>query len=338
MEDIDSVWNILCSDAKSGHLQGTARRLLNPEGCCPVYAGVRSSDLSRIIFFNVGKENLPSRNRFSQTRAMEVYSGKIPGDNSYAVCLILRDKSFSDLFSVLAVDIVSEIQDEPGEKAAVKRFVRRINTWISFFEKFGNSGLTPEKVRGLYGELWFIRQYLLSSKDRYKKIRGWTGPDGTPHDFQFGKTAFEVKTTATKKPWKVKISNEIQLDDSGIENLFLYHLALREIEGGAPTLPDLVDEILDNLKYTPEIRGYLLDMLLKAGYMEAQKDHYIHKGFIIYEENFYRICDGFPRLTGKDLPEGTGDINYSVSLASAGSFITEKEKIDNILGKLSNDI
>lgn len=337
MEDIDSVWSILCSDAKSGYVQGTTRRLLNPKGLCPVYAGVRSSDLTRMIFFNVSKENLPSGDRFSQTRAIEVHSGKTGGDDSYAVCLILRDESFSDLFSVLTADIISEIQDEPGEKAAVKRFVQRINTWISFFEKYGNSGLTPEKVRGLYGELWFIRQYLLSSEDRYNKIRGWTGPDGTPHDFQFGKTAFEVKTTATKKPWKVKISNELQLDDSGMENLFLYHLALREIKGGDMTLPDLVDEIMDFLKDNPEIRRSFLNMLLKAGYIEAQKGNYIQKGFIIYEENFYRICNGFPRLTGKDLPEGTGDINYSISLASAGNFITEKEKIDDILGKLSNE-
>jgi len=337
MEDIDSVWNNLRSEAKSGHLKGTVRRLLNPEGNFPVYAGTGSSGLTRMIFFNVGKGNLPSRDRFSQTRAMEVYSGEVPGDNSYAVCLILRDENFSDLFSLLAADIVREIQDGPGEKAAVQRFVRRINTWISFFEKYGNSGLTPEKVRGLFGELWFIRQYLLSDKDHYKKIKGWTGPDGSPHDFQFGKTAFEVKTTATKKPWKVKISNEIQLDDSGLENLFLYHIALREIEGGIMTLPKLINEIEGLLIDTPETRRLFLDMLIKSGYIVTQKNNYLQKGFVINEEHFYRVCDGFPRFTGKNLPEGTGDISYTVSLASAGGFIKEKEEIKNILGKLSNE-
>lgn len=338
MEDINSVWNKLRSDAKSGYIQGTARRLLNPEGCCRVYAGVRSSDLSRMIFFNVGRENLPSRDRFSRTRTMEVYSGEIPGDKSYAVCLILRDESFSDLFSILAADIVNEVQDESGEKAAVNKFVQRINTWISFFEKYGNSGLTPEKVRGLYGELWFIRQYLLSSKDHYKKISGWTGPDGTPHDFQFGKLAFEVKTTATKKPWKIKISNEIQLDDAGLEHLYLYHIALREIEGGGMTLPELISEIERVLKETPEVRRAFLDGLLKSGYVYSQKNNYLRKGFIIHKEHFYEVSDGFPRLTGDCLPEGTGDVSYTISLASAAGFIIEKETVTNILGKLSNEL
>jgi hypothetical protein len=262
---------------------------------------------------------------------MEVDSGKISGENSYAVCLVLRDESFSDLFSVLAADIVSEVQDAPDEESTVLRFVRRINAWINFFEKFGNLGLTPEKVKGLFGELWFIKKYLLSNNDAYHKIRGWTGPDGTPHDFQFGKTAFEVKTTATKKPWKVKISNEIQLDDSGLENLFLYHLAMREIESSGMTLPGLIREIMDIIKEDHEVQGLFLNMLMKSGYIDAQKNNYLKTGFIISKETFYRISNGFPRLTSKELPDGVGDINYSISLASAGNFITEKEKISGIL-------
>lgn len=338
MEDINQIWNTLCSDARNIRVPGTARRLLNPEGICPVYAGIRSSDLAKMLFLNVSKENLPPKDSFPQTRALEVYSGEIAGDNSYAVCLILRDGDFSDLFSVLTEDIVNEIQDESGEKAAVKEFVNRIKTWISFFEKFGSSGLSPERVRGLFGELWFIRKYLLSDKNEIKRVSGWTGPEGTPHDFQFGETAFEVKTTATKKPWKVKISNEIQLDDSGLKNLFLYHLALRENEGGVMTLPGLVGEINEILKDEPGIHRFFMDMLLKAGYTESQKGNYLRKGFIISEENFYRVCEGFPRLTSRDLPEGTGDINYTVSLAGAGSFLSGTEEIGVILGKLKNEI
>lgn len=337
MEDIESVWNSLFSDIKKGCVQGTARRLLNPKGNCPVYAGIRSSDLARMVFLNVRRENLPSIDRFSQTRALEVYSGEIAGDNTYAVCLILRDGNFSDLFSVLTEDIVSEIQDEINERTAVNIFLRRFNSWISFFEKYGSLGLSPEKVRGLFGELWFIRQYLLSDKNEYKLVRGWTGPDGKPHDFQFGKTAFEVKTTATKKPWKVKISNEIQLDDFGLENLFLYHLALREIESGDLTLPRLVEEIKDLLIDIPEVRGFFLTMLFKSGYVEAHKENYQQKGFIIHEENFYRVYNGFPRLTGEDLPAGTGDISYSVSLGGVGSFLTGKEEIGDIIRKLNDE-
>lgn len=337
MEDIDSIWKSLYCDAESGSLQGTARRLLNPKGSFPIYAGVRSFDLAKIIFFNVSKENLPSKDRFSQTRAMEIHSGEIPGDNSYSISLILRDEDFSDLFSFLVTDIINVIQDQKHEKSAIRNFIERINTWILFFEKFGNSGLPPEKVRGLFGELWFIRQYLLSDNDNYKKIRGWTGPTGSPHDFEFGKIAFEVKTTGTKKPWKVKISNEIQLDDTGLDNLFLYHLALRETEGFNMTLPGLIDDIKEVLKENHEDYGYFLNMLLKAGFIESQRDKYLQTGFIVNEDNFYKVCNGFPRLIGTDLPEGTGDIRYTVSLAGLASFLIKKELIMAILEKLKNE-
>lgn len=329
MEDIDSIWNNLFSEVKSGSNKGTIRRLLNPESNCSVYAGIRSSDLSKMIFLNVNKENLPPQNRFSQTMALEIYSGIIPSDHTYAVCLILRDDKYSDLYSVLVKDIVNVIQDESSEKAAVKKFVGRINVWISFFEKYGISVLSPEKVKGLFGELWFIRQYLTANNNN--KINSWVGPDGSPHDFQFGKNALEVKTTATKKPWKVKISNEIQLDDSGLENLFLYHLVLRENEGDGVTIPVLVNEIMDSIKDNHEDQTHFTNMLLKSGYIESQSENYLQKGFIIYQENFYRVCEGFPRFTSKSLPDGVGDINYTVSLASAGRYLTNKEDVLDIL-------
>lgn len=339
MEDINSVWNSLYFEANSVREHGTPMRLLNPKGRHRVYAAIRSSDFRRMIFFSVRKGNLPSIDRFSQTRAMEINSGKIPDEFTYAVCLILRDENYLDLFSVLATDIIHEIENESNEKLVVQKFVSRINTWIAFFEKYGDSGLSPQRVKGLFGELWFIRHYLLSdNENENNKISGWTGPDGKPHDFQFGKIAFEVKTTATKKPWKIKISNELQLDDFGLENLFLYHLAIREVTGGDLTLPYLIDEILNLLANDPQMKDIFLNMLFKSGYIDFQRKNYLQKGFIINEENFYKICEGFPRITGRDIPDGTGDVRYTVSLPGAGSFLIEKEKIEDIFGNLKNEL
>jgi hypothetical protein len=80
-----------------------------------------------------------------------------------------------------------------------------------------------------------------------------------------------------------------------------------------------------------------LNKLLKSGYIEFQRNNYLQSGFIINEVNFYKVCEGFPRITGRDLPDGTGDVRYSVSLSGTGDFLIEIEKIENILGNIKNE-
>lgn len=87
----------------------------------------------------------------------------------------------------------------------------------------------------------------------------------------------------------------------------------------------------------PPIKDIFLNKNFKSGYIDFQRNNYLQKGFIINRENFYNVCEGFPGITGTDLPEGTGDVRYTVSLSGTGSFLIEKEKLGDILGNLNNE-
>ena len=87
-------------------------------------------------------------------------------------------------------------------------------------------------------------------------------------------SAVEVKTTTGNSATAVEVSNELQLDDTDCQPLFLLHVWLREQSGGR-TLPQLVDEIGGMLT------APLLSMLIiPAAYllMRRQKTQVQHQG------------------------------------------------------------
>lgn len=66
-------------------------------------------------------------------------------------------------------------------------------------------------------------------------------------DFQGKDWAVEVKTTSTNNPQFLLINGERQLDDSMIDNLFLFHCSVEVSKSSGETLPERVKEIKDML-------------------------------------------------------------------------------------------
>ena len=54
-------------------------------------------------------------------------------------------------------------------------------------------------------------------------------------------------------------------------------------------------------------------MLFDSGYLDEQAERYASTGYNILQELFFRVSEGFPRIIERDLPEGVGDLNYSVN-------------------------
>ena len=68
--------------------------------------------------------------------------------------------------------------------------------------------LSENSQIGLYGELYFLRNFLKSFHNQYKCIFSWKGPEKSIQDFQFEDMAIEVKTTHGKNHQKIHIANE----------------------------------------------------------------------------------------------------------------------------------
>jgi hypothetical protein len=187
-------------------------------------------------------------------------------------------------------------------------------------------GLGIEAQKGLYGELYFLREHVLTHLGT-RGVLTWTGPRRAAQDFQFSRWAIEVKTSAVTLPTRIQIASEYQLDDSNLNALFLYYLSIEQSQIDSETLVDIVRSIRERLATDPVASEAFEDSLLDVGYLDAHAFLYSSSGFHIRGSSFYMVTEGFPRITTKDLPQGVGDISYSISITECGKFVVPASEV-----------
>jgi hypothetical protein len=229
--------------------------------------------------------------------------------------LLQTNDTFRDIFTSLTADVASHIAPTTNHKTAVEKFLARLKRWQQFLERSGPDGLGDEAQRGLFGELWFIRHYLLPVAGA-QAVTAWTGPTMTAQDFQLPSLAVEVKTTTAKEHQKLAITGEKQLESLSELRIILLHLSLTAQRDTGMTLVDIVHSLRSLLASTPLALSVFEDALLAVGYLNAHASRYAHPGYLIREHHFFDVKDDFPRIVGADLRNGVGDVIYSVSVAA----------------------
>jgi hypothetical protein len=246
----------------------------------------------------------------------------------------LKEPRFSDVFTALAEDLARRVVESADPSVQARAFVGQLARWQKFLSA-SVTGLTEEAQRGLWGELYFLREQLLPALGP-SAVNGWKGGERAHQDFQFKGGAIEVKTTLAKLPQIVRISSERQLDDSSWSVLCLNVIALDAREGGGETLPNLIVSIRSKLAGQGAVEEQFEDGLLQWGYLEAHTTRYSERGYIVRSEKVFRIKRGFPRVVEKDLPVGVGAVEYGLSIAACEAFIFNPPEFARLLNKLQN--
>jgi len=308
--------------------------LLTPSSPVDIYIGLADPEKHRILIFRTESDYVYKPENFPDLKYFSIVKERLPDDSPEfgAIKIILLDDDYKEIFSILSEDIINSVRNAKNKKQAIDFFYSRLFRWINFLESFGNRGLSKESARGLFGELWFLYTYLIQT-GYPNSLESWTGPKGTPQDFQFPGVAVEVKTTIMKQPQKIRISNELQLDDKGLDNLFLYHLSVIERRDSGDTLPYIIKQIRDLLENGCQNRSFFDQMLFDSGYLDEHAERYVSTGYNIRQELFFRVSEGFPRIIERDLPEGVGDLNYSVNVSSCSIFIVDRASVEQTIKK-----
>lgn len=295
--------------------EGRFKRRIKPESKLDLFIAVSKPTNQRMLLMLVSEASLDGLGELPPSHGVEARVVR-PGEDGRdaAIELVLTDERYEDIFDALVENIASAVVEEEDERDAVSALVTRLRRWQRFLEEAGLRGLSPEQQRGLYAELWVLRTYLIDALGEAAAISGWTGPSHASHDFQFGSCAMEAKATAAKQHQVLRIVSERQLDDTGVEELFLFHLSLDVHRDTGETLPVLVGSIRDRVRSTP-VASVFDERLIDAGYLDAHESFYSESGYAIREENFFRVGAGFPRIVEGDLPAGVGDVRYSVAVA-----------------------
>lgn len=295
--------------------------------------GLDSSN-QHCLMFKVPKALLGEKD-FPDTEGLEVRIDFGFGEHQIGVVLKLKSDDFLDVFTSLTNDLLSTLSELSEDKQFIDTFFGRLGIWKMFLDKSGAKGLGPDRRRGLFGELYLLKELILKSKGS-DGIKYWSGPSGAMHDFEVGTFAIECKTMAGNKSQKVTISNERQLEDEGYEDLYLSCVAITVRKNSTPSLVSIIKEIEQILDRDPLNLVNFRNNLLRCGYNVIHEDIYRREGYHVDDILTYKVKDGFPRLLAEDLMDGLGGLKYTVDLSACVDFKITNEVVMSRLENFSN--
>lgn len=244
--------------------------------------------------------------------------GEMPNVN---YIIKLKHETDDSIFIKFVDDLVSVVKSSTNE-LIILDILKRVKAWMDFFKGKSNGLMTENSQIGLFAELYTLRNILkINNKTPQKIIESWVGPNKQNQDFIFPDgTAIEVKCTSQNNNKEISISNELQLDDKGLNKLFLsvYQVKRHKLQSGSvfESLINIVDEIKEMVKIDINAKLYFEELLIKVGYLEEFEAEYLNYGFqILNGPEFYIIDDQFPRIIrSKNLPVGLSNISYKLNI------------------------
>ena len=249
-----------------------------------------------------------------------------PPDESDAQLLAFKllDSNQRDIFQTLCEDIISVASQVESEAGAVSAALTRTWRWHHLLRGGRGTLLSPEEQKGLLGELLVLERLLLPRMDASSAVMAWRGPLGAPKDFEIARVAIEAKARRGGATPSLSITSESQLDESGVDALFLYVVELNEapMDGTQGlTLHDVAERIREQLQsLDPGSTGILESRLSAAGY-RVEDDYSSHR-WLEGATHIYLVSGDFPRITSGEIRSGVSNVRYSVALADCEPFTT----------------
>lgn len=255
---------------------------------------------------------------------------------------------------------IAQVQDDAGQAIIVKSSVQRLyqelyNFFISVTDKIQLDGETPtEAIRatlevwkdilrpidalsdnaqtGLRGELLFLR--ILATMYGDRALEAWTGPNMQPHDFRFGNSEVEVKTTRGTTHSHI-INGLTQLQPSPGHKLFIF--SLRLTTAGLADGSTLLEEIDKTRSMFSSRHVRLFDIIISDSYHIDNKRTglYSEKLKIASVGRLIPVDEKCPRLTPSlldhlPLRALISDVQYRVNLDHLGFAEGTKDFSDSL--------
>jgi Putative PD-(D/E)XK family member, (DUF4420) len=292
-----------------------------------VYAGIVRPGVLRRLSIEVEKSHLARLNFEDQTRGYVVTVEDRDHEHTGRTFIHLQEVGASlsrDLFVILCADVLDHISKCSNEPEAIRVLHDRLQRWKRFFQSRSPEGLSREEYIGLYAELDFFAAALSAGISPEALANGWQGPIGANQDFLFGGVAVEIKACTGNDTDFVSISNVRQLDDTGLDQLFLYQGVYDFRQDAGQTLKMLIERLRELLAPSASAADIFEERLLAAGYIEPSSSPFERYGFSRRSRRAFHIEAGFPRLLESSLPHGVSDVRYTLNLAACAAFgVTE---------------
>ena len=278
----------------------------------------------RGVFLTLGHaaESAPST-PMPKLRDIEVTLSPPDEANTRILALKLRDPGQQDIFHTLCRDIISVAARAESEAEAVSVALMRTWRWHHLLRGGGGTLLSPEEQKGLIGELLVLERVLLPHMEASAAVTAWRGPLGSPKDFEIGRVAIEVKARRGGATPSVAITSEDQLDESGVDSLFLYVVELDEAPEDATdglTMRGVVDRVREHLYLLDPGAAGLFETLVSAAGVRPEDD-YSNFHWLEGPSRLYLVTGEFPRIAPSEVRSGVAHVRYTISLGDCEPFV-----------------
>ena len=322
--DVDAIWADLERRLPAG-AHGRQQQRIYPDSGVDLFLAALAPGPRRSLLLTVSTAAVAGIEELPAARGVSVVLLHGEPNGQSTLELQLDEPGANDVFTALVADVARSTSGAADDEAAVRLFLGRLGRWMRLLQR-ESQGLSGERQRGLYAELWFIRDRLATAVGLVEAVQAWEGPSGAPHDFQTAAGSVEVKSTATNQPQVVRISSERQLDETGTPVLHLLHVSLDVHRDSGESLLAMAGSLRAAVAGGPAASTFE-DRLLDAGFADVHAPHYAHTGYTLREINFFELGDGFPRITEQSLPAGVGAVSYTLSIAACLPFRVDERVV-----------
>lgn len=293
-------------------------RLIAGTGSIPLYWGKDTGSHCLFIIELQGDHSEQFQKDSISVHGLNLDLRRLDVTAKQGLILKLEKHVDKDIFLSLCETLITSLQPLTDSGAALAITLTHIKRWKTFMSGRKSRFLSPEELRGLFGELQFLRFLCQGRLDEKAAVEAWVGPEGGHQDFIFGNTAVEIKSVSGKERNTVRISSEDQLETL-CDNLFLVIFRLNEMSESdqAMSLNALVRLIEEELNNTDAVEE-LLRRLAAYGYIEIGE--YDAPKFVVATRQAYYVDNGFPRLIRSKIPEGIVRTTYEIEMERISAF------------------
>jgi hypothetical protein len=214
------------------------------------------------------------------------------------LCLSADPNFDLNLFGAICDEIYLQIS-EPA--ACLPNIIAVVERWAKLL-KAENETVNKPEIIGLMGELLVLNELLEVGGS--SKIKCWTGPQKSRHDFEFAKRSVEVKssTSLTRKVCTIHGTSQLETTEGVELELCLVQL---EWHPDGPNLGNIIQKTMSRLATLDSETFQEKLMEMKFDETKIAQASECRLRFVSYTT--FPVRDDFPRLTTKKIASITGD-------------------------------
>ncbi len=259
--------------------------------------------------------------KVASSRMILVKSGKRP-DKKWSLSFSLVDNSYKDMFVLFCEDIVTSSSHIKNKERAIRFVGKRYKEWREMLANTRGNLLSSEEIKGLLGEMYYLKNYLAPLYGIEKAASSWTGPRRLPQDFILDETWYEVKTVSSGKS-EVGISSIEQLDSSKTGELVILRADKTSTANANAVNLNVLYRDLMAMMVDDHERESFSNLLLRYGYYPRAEYENEEYTFEIKGMQRYAVNADFPCIRRADLPTSVTEAKYVLSVAMLEPYTKE---------------